>query len=347
MRSDTGSEEVQRFGWIRDSALHEAACLTFVRGKDIDRVAMRFGAVAGHVGTFDFPEFCEEAFAHQDQYPMIGLRRVGDWLLVLEDDWSEGARPEVLRRVSNGSEAVSAFWNAHSLTRFSYAVDGEVRTTFEALMPHVREGARPDALEEVRAGLPWPAPEQGDGGADTAALMLALSARVTGAALTPDWFDGQFVTYPVAPWPEDLPDAADAVLELVATTYPPELVTALRAADQGARRRAVVAVVRLVLDSADCLGHEVINETIAAMATERDFDRRAISEVVRMWDWKLHRERSTSRDRGRVRAAEVLRQATNADPLVAIFAALSAARGVRGIETGALADVVCGVLADR
>lgn len=167
---------------------------------------------------------------------------------MVEDDWSEGARPEALTRASRGTEVVSVFWNAEMSPRFSYAADGEIRTTFEALMPDFRSGSRPDELEQLRAGLPWPVPEHGETGADPVGLMLALSARITGVQLTPESFAGEFATYPVAPWPDSLPEAVDGPFEPVAAAYPAELVDALLVAAPELRRRVAVTVARLVLE---------------------------------------------------------------------------------------------------
>ena len=85
----------------------------------------------------------------------MAVRDLGSWLLVVEVNGWQGSRPEVLRRVSAGGRAVSAYWNVNLTTRFSYAVDGRVLTAFEVMSPDRRHGADPDCLEEVtcRAAL--------------------------------------------------------------------------------------------------------------------------------------------------------------------------------------------------
>lgn len=337
MRSDTDSDEVQQFSWLRSSAIQEAACLTFVRGSDPRQVAAAFGAAGDYARTLDFDEFCEEAFAHHDRHPVIGVRQFGDWVLVVEDNGHQGSRPEVLRRVSARSEVVSAFWNAHGCTRFSYAVDAKVRTSFEAIMPTFRDGEQPDALEQTRAGLPWCT-----NGVDNTSLMLALSARITGRALTPDSLAGRFLTCPVASWLDDLPACPDAVPEPADDDR--ELYAALRRAGSREQRRAAAAVALRVLEHAGCLGHPPLAAVAASVEVAGDAERVAISEIVRSWTWELSRNLATSAVRSRVRAAEVLRQATNADPLTAAFAALSAASTVRGLEPGELARVVWAAL---
>ncbi len=347
MRSNTGSQEVEQFEWVGDSAIQEAGCLTLVRDTDVERVAEAFGAVLERARGLDFEEFCEEAFAHHDIYSMIGVRRVGAWTLVVEDNWFEGARPEVLRRVSAGTEVVSAFWNVNALTRFSHAVDGEVRTSFEALMPGYREGTRPDALEELRSGLPWSDADLGRQGVNTISLMLALTARITGQAIRREWLRDRFTTYPVAAWPDDLPKVADAIRERLGEVHPPALATSLREVDARAQRCAAASVARYALECAECAEHPVLNPSLRTLLAGEAVDPAALGESVRAWKWQLTADRMTAKARKQIAAAEVLRQAANPDTYVGAFAALSAAQQVLGIDTRELPAVAADALASR
>ncbi|SDK85994.1 hypothetical protein SAMN04487820_114102 [Actinopolyspora mzabensis] len=186
----SGNAEVDRHGWIHDSAVRDAACLTLVRGTDVLRVARAFGADPVRGRPWNFEEFCEESFACADKQSLIGLRRVGGWTLVAEESRFEGLRHDVLAEASSGSELVSVYWDVGDTGGFAHAVDGEVRTCFEPVLPECRSGTRPDDLESLRAGLPWHE-------AARVPLMLALSARVTGCVPDPEWFAGQFLTCPV------------------------------------------------------------------------------------------------------------------------------------------------------
>ncbi|MFR9729674.1 DUF6461 domain-containing protein [Saccharopolyspora sp. MS10] len=345
--------EVERFGWVHRSTVQDAACLTFVRGTDLDELARRCGAITEHARVLDFDEYCEEAYAHQDRYPVIGLRSVGGWTLIAEDGGFQGSRPEVLRRVSHRTEAVSAFWNVNALTQFAHAAHGEVRTSFEALMPTFRQGTRPDGLEELRAGLPWPGAEPGERGANTVDLMLALAARVTGEPLTPEWFEGDFTTYPVAAWPADLPGSAEALLDevgldqvgirLATDGTGAELLELVRRAGPDRCRRAAARLARHVLDVTAGHDQPVVGETLRALERGAALDGTAIGEVVRLRNWELHRAPATSRERARVRALEVLRQATNPDPLTGLLGALAEAGRLR-IERRDLTDLVTAAL---
>ena len=329
------SSPVDRFGWIRRSTLQEAACLSFVRAAELLPVATAFGGVGEHERALDLEEFCEEAYAHHERYSMVALRRLGDWALVVEDDSGQGTRPEVLRRVSAGTEAVSVFWSADGAQRFSHARAGAVLTAFDpALVEDRRDGTDPDGLEPLRAELTR---QRGgfDGGVE---LMLALAARITGVELTAEDLDGEFATFPVAAWPDDLPRDAEPC------GHPPELVEALSTVDGRRCRRAALAVARRALEAADCLEHPVIRGTLGALSDGR-VDQGAISEAVRQWKWQITAHRATSRVRRQVGAAEVLRQATNDNPLVAVLAALSAGRGVRGVPPADLVRAASRALA--
>ncbi|MER7010089.1 DUF6461 domain-containing protein [Saccharopolyspora sp. NPDC000359] len=328
--------EIERAGWVRRSIIQEAACLTLVRGGDLERVAEAFGAVAGFGRELDVDEFCEEAFAHQEKHPMVALKQVGDWVLVIEDGGQQGRRPEVLRRAAE-TEAVSVFWDGSGLTRFSHAARGELRTAFEAVLPEFREGTDPDGLEELRGDLPWSQ-------ADPVALMLALAGRITGLPPGPGWLAGRLRTFPVAPWPDDLVPVADP-LEHVAG-YPPELISALCAAGERPLRRAAAVIARQVVLTADCVDHPVLRRTTCCLSTGSPVDQAELAAAVRELSWQSVRSRPFSKTRTHLRAAEAVRLATHSDPLTALAGVLGAARQVRGVEIGELAGLVAAELAE-
>jgi hypothetical protein len=184
--------EVDAFEWIRSTVLHDGACLTLVAPADAGGVVRDFG---GHLARGRQASLAGIGVPPIDE-PVVAVRDLGPWLLVVEVNGWQGSRPEVLRRVSAGGRAVSAFWNVNLTTRFSYAVGGRVLTAFEVMSPDRRYGADPDSLEEMRAGLPW---EDGE----WVQLMLALASRVTGLQVEPGWLDGDFTVVPVSPVDDD------------------------------------------------------------------------------------------------------------------------------------------------
>lgn len=186
------ADEIGAFGWIQSTMLRDGACVTLVARADAGGVVRGFGGdLAGARRT----SLADIGLPPVDE-PKAAVRNLGSWLLVVEVNGWQGSRPEVLRRISAGGRAVSAYWNVNLTTRFSYAADGRVLTAFEVMSPDRRHGADPDCLEEARAGLPWEAGEW-------VPLMLALASRVTGLRIEPEWFNGDFAVMPVIPVDDD------------------------------------------------------------------------------------------------------------------------------------------------
>lgn len=324
----TGTE-LDNAAWIRRSAIHEAACVTLVRGNTLDRVAADFGAVTDRARSLDFEEFCEEAFARRETYAMIAVRQLGDWQLIVEDDGRQGSRDEVLRRVTEYTEAVSVYWDAADCARFTHAAGGGVRTAFEPVLPEYREGHAPDGLEGLRADLPWER-------ADPVLAMFALAGRITGLRPDPSWLAGQWCTFPVAEWPDDLVPAGEPEWELA--DYPPDFAPLLHAAGKRALRRTAIAVARHALAAAGCLDDAGIQRFLHALTVDA-VDPRSFGALVREWDWHGLMHRRDSRERDQCRAVRVLWQASHADPTSAVLGALAAARKVRGVRVDELIDV--------
>src|SRR5262245_51641365 len=143
--------EVGRFDWVHGSGIGTSCCVTWVETADLAAVAAAFG---GHVDAAGPLRLADVPDRYGDQ-PAVAMFQAGGWVIAIELTGSEGTRPEVLRRASSGARAVSAWWTVDALTRFSYAVDGRVLVGFEAVSPQWRDGADPDRLERLRAGLPW------------------------------------------------------------------------------------------------------------------------------------------------------------------------------------------------
>ncbi|WP_281055188.1 DUF6461 domain-containing protein [Thermomonospora curvata] len=119
-----------------------------------------------------------------------------------------GARREVLRVLSQGTEAVSVMAAISGNGRFAHVVDGREGTVFRQTCPRVRWGDEPDRLVPLMeaVGLSAEAEEVPEA-ADAAAL--ALATRVTGARLSPDVLRGPLRAAPVLPLPDDPPQAPD------------------------------------------------------------------------------------------------------------------------------------------
>lgn len=319
---------------MRRSTIQDAACVTLVRGDDPASVAQAFGGMAEPERSLGFDDFCEEAFAAQERYPMIALRRLGDRILVVEDGGRQGSRPEVLRRAAE-QDAVSVYWDEDGHTRFSHAVGGAVRTSFEGALPEYRDGECPDCVERFLGDLAWSRE-------DPVPSMFALAGRITGVLPDPAWLGGQFCTYPVAEWPDDLiamPDPLDNV-----DGYPSELTSVIRAAPDLVRAHAAAAVARYALGAAGCLDHPRARRTLSAISAGLPVHEGRLIAVVRKWAWQSLKHRPGSSVRNQVRAMRVLRYATNSDPLTGLLTALSEACRVRHVDADELNRVALAAL---
>jgi Family of unknown function (DUF6461) len=256
--ADDAVSTVGAFGWVRESVIGEAGCVTLVETADVASVAEGFGGALdqGRVMALDaIPAVVGVA-------PVVGLRRVGGWVVAVENNGWQGSRPEVLRRVSAGRRAVSMFWNVESDARFSYAAAGEVVTAFDPVVaPERREGTRPDQLEAERAGLPWEH-------ADPVALMLALAARVTGQAVVPGWLSGELTVVPLREWPADVPVHIDPQTQPLSSEDPP-LAWALRHAGEAQLRRVSQLAAEFAIAEAGAGSHPAVAAALAADPRDR------------------------------------------------------------------------------
>jgi uncharacterized protein DUF6461 len=135
------------YAWFQDHWLHEAFCITLVRGLDEREVLGRFGGERSRPRTLTAVAAGELSGSFQAGYPQIVLVTKADgWAVAVEDNGWEGSRPEVLRALSGGTQAVSVYRNVNALGYFSDAVDGQLRVQFEPLFPQRRWGSRPDLL---------------------------------------------------------------------------------------------------------------------------------------------------------------------------------------------------------
>lgn len=153
--------------WLAENAHSSPDGFTFVRTGDPATVLAAFGAV---------PEDAVEP-EDPDNETYVRLCPAGDWLLVAEQNIpSEGTRPEVLRRVSAGTEAVSVYNDiGKAQHQFGYAADGDVVTTLTMSVPWHWQGSEPDRFADLLTEL---ADEPDDW-----AALLALVEGVFGVSV--------------------------------------------------------------------------------------------------------------------------------------------------------------------
>jgi Family of unknown function (DUF6461) len=247
------------YAWFKDHWLRQAFCLSLVRGLDQAEVLRRLGGERSQLRTLTLGEAAELSSSFQAGYPQIVLAaRAGGWSVAVEDNGFEGSRPEVLRALSGGTQAVSVYQNVNALGYFSYAVDGALLVSFEPLFPQRRWGRQPDLLlPQMRAvGLDpdWQQPPYDE--IDTAAL--ALAERLTGVHLDPTLLDGPLLGAEITPLLND-PPLSSSLREEDA-----ELVAAVDHAAPGVLRRAAATAARHAVQLAQLEHDQVVVEALAA-----------------------------------------------------------------------------------
>ena len=121
--------------------------MTFVRGTDERAVLAGLGVDPDGAMPPTAPEFSST--------PGITIVRSGDWLVALETAaWPRGIRPDVLRRLSAGTEVVVVFEDiAKGNHEFAHAVGGEIITAVTTTAPPNWGGTQPDRLRPLAEEL--------------------------------------------------------------------------------------------------------------------------------------------------------------------------------------------------
>lgn len=174
---------------VRYAALVEAGfpaegfCLTWCESRDMEEVARRFGADA-RAGLWAGPEELEDLEEEHRDDDLLRLTPAGEWTLAFESPGFQGDRDEVLEALSAGGRALNVIWRGERDNRVTYAVDGDIITSFRLMDTSQRSGDVPSALDDLleqvglRDGLPaW----------QRKARILALAEAISGHALTPEW----------------------------------------------------------------------------------------------------------------------------------------------------------------
>jgi hypothetical protein len=121
--------------------------MTFVRGADERTVLTGLGVDPDDAMPPADPEFSSA--------PGITIIRSGDWLVALEQTaWPRGIRPDVLRGLSAGTEAVAIDEDiAKGSHRLAHAADGEIVTEVTTSLPPSWGGTQPDRLRPLAEEL--------------------------------------------------------------------------------------------------------------------------------------------------------------------------------------------------
>jgi hypothetical protein len=269
------------YAWFKDHWLRQAFCLSLVRGLDEAELLRRLGGERSQPGTLTLAEAGELAGSFHAGYPQIILAAKADgWSVAVENNGWEGSRPEVLRALSQGTQAVSVYQNVNALRSFNHAVDGEVLVTFEPLFPEQRWGSQPDLLlPQMRAvGLDPDRQEPPYGEVDTAAM--ALAERLTGVHLDPTLLDGPLRGAEITPLLDDPP------VSLSLRGDDAELAAAVDHAAPGVLRRAAATAARHAVQLAQLEHDPVVVEALAAAEAGQSYqvdDHSPLGWRIRTW----------------------------------------------------------------
>lgn len=172
-------------------------CLTFVRGGDQDAVFRGFGADPRDAAPMESHE--------EPDAPMVRVGRSGDWVVALDEIVpAQGIRPEVLRRVSAGTEAVAIYRDIAKLNHeLAYARDGEVIAAVTTSVPPRWRGSEPGYLRPLAEELGLT--HNADADLSGLEVLLALAEGVFGLSLDEADYGRSWPAAPVLPVPADLP----------------------------------------------------------------------------------------------------------------------------------------------
>ncbi len=102
-------------------------------------------------------------------------------MVLLARNGYELSYPGAAAGASRLGRVITVFWNVNAVMRFVLAHDGQVRRSFDPLLPGDSEGV---PLPE-EAGLPF-----GEPAAMLRAAALVLAERLSGVRVTEDWILG-------------------------------------------------------------------------------------------------------------------------------------------------------------
>jgi hypothetical protein len=239
---------VAGLAWLgQGPVLRTSFCATFVRGMSQGEVLAGFGADPGEAEIRTFEEVLTAESSWQEGYgPFVRVGRSGDWLFAWEEASHEGTRPEVLRRVSRGGEAVVVRHALDAFAEFGYAAGGVVVSHLVTIVPYRRSGSDPDRFLALlrQAGLDFDTAAQHDAGDEQPVLgdleaVLTVAERAFGLSLSPREVEGAWPSARILPRLEELPEPeqewqfsiGDPVIDLLVQRASAQTVTSL-VADQ-------------------------------------------------------------------------------------------------------------------
>ncbi|WP_433372583.1 DUF6461 domain-containing protein [Actinoplanes sp. CA-142083] len=172
------------FTWVQ--GLTPQQVLGRLHGKELERITwpQLVGAGDGPVG-------------YPDRY-FIGVTRVDDWTLIVEDNGDLGVNEQLMRPVSKGTTVVAHHRGADGHGRFLLLRKGTTELDFDPLNPAKASGSRAAELAPMLASVGFGADN------DPARPMeaaFALTERLTGMTMTQELLRTNTYLFTVVPRP--------------------------------------------------------------------------------------------------------------------------------------------------
>jgi hypothetical protein len=167
----------------------EGLSWTVVQQLTMDEVCRRLAA--RHI---DFAEVLDGRPEGFDPLLVASLAQVGSSVMLFQQYGFEGSRPEVLRRLSDGTRVHNVGWTINGNGTISYAVDGKILTRIGNNDPERRSGEDPSALDEYTADLYaaqqiWNSEQWSTSPKVREAAAMATIEHGTGVRLATEWLD--------------------------------------------------------------------------------------------------------------------------------------------------------------
>lgn len=200
MQPDDSSSGLMWLGELPDLGSWAVSFL-FVRGTDVGEVFQRFGSAPERHVTSAMPSI---PFPEPDTSGRILGRQAGDWVVILDESIpSQALRPEVLRRVSAGTEAVALYNDiGKGNHEFAHAHNSDIVSAVTTTYPPHWQGSQPERLRPLAEELSH---DFGDDGDPTFQVLLALMEGVFGLSLKPGALTQPWLAAPLLPLLDDLP----------------------------------------------------------------------------------------------------------------------------------------------
>ncbi|MGM1063470.1 DUF6461 domain-containing protein [Saccharothrix sp. Mg75] len=232
----------------QEPGLGDIFCLTFIRGVDGPEALRRMGGLPDTAAVRTLSDL-HELHDFDTGYPTAASALpLGTWTVVVEPNGFEGSHR--LDGLSHGTEAVSVLRHDYASDSFGYAVDGELVSGFDPVVPAYRHGSDPDLLLPHLLDAGFGAAHEDDVD-DPIARCPRIAELITGVLPSFEALTGPLLSAHVEPWFGDArrPPAGrpghdgpvDAVAEvrrlttLHDLTGTPGLADALAAASRGER----------------------------------------------------------------------------------------------------------------